>query len=255
MKNKVGETRIMNCGEEAELIKYNGYNDVLIKFKTSGEIIKCQYGQFKNGKVKSHFVPTVLGVGIVGLEATRDESGEIIRSYSIWRSVLGRCYYDKKRINIPTYKDCKVCDEWLYYKNFKEWYDENYYEIEGQKMTLDKDILVKGNKIYSPKTCVFVPEVINLLFTKNNKNRGDLPIGVDWFKRDNMYRAQYRFYDKNKKISKSKHIGLYNTPEDAFNAYKIAKEENIKQVADSYKDKIPKKLYKAMYSYEVEITD
>lgn len=105
----------------------------------------------------------------------------------------------------------------------------------------------EGNKIYSPKTCCIVPREINTLFLKRESSRGDWPIGV---------------YKKRKKFSacissKIKNIGLgtFNTPDEAFQAYKVAKEKYIKQVADKWKGKIDERVYEAMYNYEVEITD
>ena len=167
--------------------------------------------------------------------------------------MLMRCYYDKYQKKHPTYKGCTVCEEWHNYSNFKNWYDENYYEIEGEQMALDKDILVKGNKTYSPNTCVFVPQNINTLFIKRNKARGKYPIGITFNKDANKFIAKCNtFYNVKKQ---QKYLGLYNTIEDAFNAYKKFKETEIKQIADEYKDKIPNKLYEAMYNYEVEITD
>ena len=114
-------------------------------------------------------------------------------------------------------------------------------------MNLDKDILIKNNKIYSPETCVFVPHDINSLFTKANTKRGKYPIGVH-FKR-NKYHVQIQKY---KQVI---HLGTYDTSEEAFTVYKIAKENYIKEIADKYKDLIPKKLYDAMYEYEVEWED
>ena len=152
-----------------------------------------------------------------------------------------------------TYDDCIVCEEWHNFQNFAEWYEENYYEVDGKPTFLDKDILIKGNKIYSPQTCVFVPRLINNLFTKRQNERGLYPIGVEPYKDTNKFKAYCNtFYNgKNQK----KYLGLYNTIEDAFKVYKESKEANIKQVADEYKDKIPDKLYEAMYNYKVEITD
>lgn len=80
--------------------------------------------------------------------------------------MLERCYSARYQERKPTYKGCSVCDEWLNYQNFAKWYDDNYYEIKGEIMCLDKDILVKGNKIYSPENCVFVPNYINVLFAR-----------------------------------------------------------------------------------------
>ena len=167
--------------------------------------------------------------------------------------MLKRCYSDECQKKHPTYKDCTVCEEWHNYSDFKEWFDNNYYEIEGERMALDKDILVKGNKIYSPNTCVFVPQNINTLFIKSNKIRGKYPIGVTFNKDKNKYQAQCNTLINGKNMKKA--LRLYNTIEEAFNAYKQFKEANIKQIADYYKENIPDKLYEAMYNYKVEITD
>ena len=167
--------------------------------------------------------------------------------------MLKRCYSGEYQKKEPTYKDCTVCKEWLNYSNFKKWYDDNYYEIDGERMALDKDILVKGNKTYSPETCVFVPQNINKLFIKSNKARGKYPIGVYKPNNANKYQVCCNIFNNGK--SKLKNLGYYNTIDDAFNAYKEFKEANIKQIADYYKEKIPNKLYEAMYNYKVEITD
>lgn len=252
-EERLGEARMMNCGEIAIIVNYACYNDITVQFKKTGELVKTRYSHFKNGFVKSRFTPSVCGVGIIGNEKTKDENGETIKSYSVWTSMLKRCYSDKCQKKQPTYKGCCVCEEWLNYSNFKKWFNDNYYEIEGEQMNLDKDILVKGNKIYSPETCVFVPKKINTLFVKSNKSRGKYPIGVSFRKYKNKYKALCRIFDNGK--SKLKHLGYYNTIEDAFNAYKEFKETEIKQIADEYKDKIPDKLYEAMHNYKVEITD
>ena len=252
-ETRFGETRMMNCGEIAFIVNYACSNDITVQFKTTGELVKTKYSNFKNGSVKSHFTPSVYGVGIIGNEKTIDENGKTIKSYSVWNSMLKRCYSGKEQKKYPTYKGCCVCEEWLNYSNFKKWYDENYYEIENQTMNLDKDILVKNNKIYSPNTCVFVPQNINNLFTKSNKSRGKYPIGVIFNKYVNKYQAHCNTFYNGKR--QCKYLGSYNNIEEAFNAYKEFKEANIKQVADEYKDKIPNKLYEAMYNYKVKITD
>ena len=128
-------------------------------------------------------------------------------------------------------------------------YYANYYEIDNKVMNLDKDILIKGNKIYSPKTCIFVPHDINKLFTKSNKTRGEYPIGVSKSKTYGKVRARCSVNGK------TKELGEYYSIEEAFQVYKKFKESYIKQIADEYKPYIPKELYEAMYRYEVEITD
>lgn len=174
--------------------------------------------------------------------------------------MLKRCYDEKRLIKQPSYKNCIVCEEWHNFQNFAKWYEENYYNIEDEIMCLDKDILCHNlklkNKIYSPKTCLIVPQRINVLFVgiKNNiKDKYDC--GKNFDKRRKKFRARCNINKTNKNEAS---LGYYDNPEEAFEAYKTFKESYIKQVADEYKSKypqFPQRLYEAMYSYQVEITD
>lgn len=83
------------------------------------------------------------------------------KSYRVWLSMIYRCYGKNIR---PYYKNCNVCNEWLCYENFEKWFNENYYEIDNEIVALDKDIFSCENKIYSPNTCIFVPQRINSAF-------------------------------------------------------------------------------------------
>ena len=253
VNERLGETRINNQGEVMFIVEYVNALDVTIQFKTTGEVVKCTYSDFIRGEVKSHFSPTVYGVGITGVESSRDENGKMIDSYKCWCDMLRRCYSAKYQKKYPTYKGCSVHNDWLYYSNFKKWYDENYYEIDGKKSQLDKDILIKGNKVYSPDTCIFTPKFINTLFVKSQKIRGEFPIGVCYNKCNKKYTAQLSVFENGKSIRK--YLGCFDTTDEAFEVYKQAKEEYIKEIADEYKDKIPTELYEAMYEYEVNIND
>lgn len=187
----------------------------------------------------------VYGTGII------DENDFKIykKEYKYWNHILERCYSNKLKEKYPTYEKIIMSNKWIYFKNFKDWYNDNYYEIEGQRMEIDKDILIKGNKMYSPETCLFVPQEINKLFTKRQNDRGKLPIGVRYKELNNKYECRCN------KNGKSIYLGLYEDSEKAFQVYKEFKENYIKEIADYYKDRIPNKLYNALYKYEVEITD
>lgn len=187
----------------------------------------------------------IFGVGYIG----EGEYDNKCKSYAIWTNMIRRCYgelRDERTMRI--YFECTVSEEWLNFQNFAKWYEENYYEIEGMSIHIDKDIIIKGNKIYSAETCVFVPSRINNLFTKANAKRGELPIGV----RGTKYKNKYRAWANN---NGPNHLGTFNTITEAFEAYKLVKEKYIKEVAEEYIKLIPYKLYKAMYNYKVEITD
>lgn len=116
----------------------------------------------------------IYGVGINDYDGFVKINTKLIKSYSIWFSMLTRCYSNKVQERQPTYIGCTVCDEWLYFSKFKKWFDKNY--IEG--FQLDKDILVEGNKVYSPDTCRFIPAYLNSILTDCKKARSELPIGV-----------------------------------------------------------------------------
>ena len=248
-KEREGEINYNNFGSKMILIEYRGWEDVDILFPEYNNYIykNGYYNKFKDGGIKCPLEKNVFNIGYIGVGKYSHKLYPNI--YKIWEDMMKRCYsknFHKKR---PTYVDCEVCEEWHNFQNFAKWYEENYYEIEGQKMHLDKDILFKGNKIYSPQTCIFVPQRINVLFVKRNSLRGDLPVGVFWNKKNKKFQAQCQTYEKHY------YLGLYNKPFEAFTVYKNFKENYIKQIADEYKNLIPTKLYEALYKYKVEITD
>ena len=168
------------------------------------------------------------------------------RAYVHWRNMLVRCFDEKYKKESPTYTNCSCCDEWLLFSNFKRWYESFNY----QDYHLDKDILVKNNKVYSPETCCLVPPEINTLFTKRQNDRGKQPIGVCYIKRSGKYSATIH------KL-RNVHLGFFDTPEEAFQAYKSAKEQYVKERATQYfqEGKITQRVYQALMEYQVEITD
>lgn len=252
IKNRLGEKGINNQGLEMEIVEFNNSHDLVVKIIKYNELIHTQYHLFKNGIVHSNFFPSVYGVGYIGNAFTKDINGNTKKSYNTWIKMLARCYSDDRLKRYPAYKDCKVCEEWHSYENYEKWFNDNYYEIDGIKMEIDKDILFKNNKVYSPNNCLVVPSEINNLFEKSKNVRGEYPIGV-YYQKKNKPGKQYC-----SKISingKNKYIGSFCSPEEAFNAYKIEKENYIKKVADKYKHQITDKLYKALYDYVVDIDD
>lgn len=166
-------------------------------------------------------------------------------AYQVWLNMIKRCYDEKVISRRECYRGCSVCDEWLRLSNFLSWYQEHCKP--GHQ--IDKDILFKGNKIYSPETCLGVPRRINALFISARATRGKYPIGV--CEHHKKYEAQINYGHGTVRL------GRYNTVEEAFFAYKSAKEAYIKQVAQEYYDRgeITKKAYDALMAYEIEITD
>ena len=246
----VGEVGYNNNGEEMRIIRYGNANDIDVRFDDGTIIEHKTYGNFKKGLIKNPMTPSVYGVGFIGKGRfkTKDANGKHTKCYEVWQKMLQRCYSSKCQEKHPTYIRCIVCKEWHNFQVFAEWYYEHYYEIENERMELDKDILCKWNKIYSADNCVFVPQFINSLFIKSNKIRGNFPIGVS--KHGNKFEARL-----SKGNGKAMYLGIFNTPEEAFLVYKQAKEAYIKEVAEKYKLYIPQKLYDALMNYEVDIND
>ena len=133
------------------------------------------------------------------------------------------------------------------YSNFKVWYDQN--KISGMSLDLDKDILFKGNKVYSPEACSFVPHEINTLFLSKKADRGDYPIGVSYEKEKKKFRAAMAFMGEQIKL------GTFDTAEAAFARYKKYKEDFIQDLAEQYRNVIPYKVYEAMMNWKIEIDD
>lgn len=239
-KQRIGEIKKNRKGVKMTIQQYMNNKNCVVEFE-NGELKKTTYWQFRTGQVKSNTSDEY----ITDAENT-DKNGKYLKSYITWENMRTRCNNKNYLEKNPTYINCKICEDWKKYSNFKKWFNENYYEIDDEKMCLDKDILVKGNKLYSPETCIFVPVQINTLFKSHMKNN-NLPTGVN--KMDNRYVVI------GVEEGKSKNLGTYDTVQQAFDTYKKYKENLIQDVAEQYKDKIPKKLYDSMLNYKIEIND
>lgn len=115
----------------------------------------------------------VYGVGLDDADyPVKKDLKVICPFYKRWHNMLQRCYSETYHKKHPTYKDCKVCDEWLTFSNFRAWMLSQ--DWEGKH--LDKDVIAPGNKIYSSEKCMFIPDSINSFFRRSKKK--DAPIGV-----------------------------------------------------------------------------
>ena len=251
LNSRIGEVFITNEGYKIEIIEYNNCDDLVIEFQDKYKTrIPARYRHCKTGKIRNPNHPSVLGVGRLGIGDYKCSiNGKTTVFYDLWNGVLQRGFDLKFKAKHPTYNEVIVNAECFCFQDFAEWLDDNWYDIEGERMEVDKDILIKGNKEYRFDRMILVPQRINTLFVKSDAIRGDYPIGVSYNKNTNKYQA------KCKVDGKTKYLGCYDTSEKAFEVYKQFKETYIKKVADEYKDKIPKKLYDAMYVYEIDIND
>lgn len=254
-QERLKETNYNKYGSKMTIVEYKNTHNIVVRFE-NGYTTECRYDHFQTGEVKSLYDKTICNVAYMGEGKYKSrQNGKMTRSYNKWSNMIRRCYDKEFQKKNSTYENCTVCEEWHNFQNFAKWFDENYYEMDGQRMALDKDILVKGNKIYSPENCLIVPSRINNLFCKTDDKRGDLPIEVYYHKGAEKYSIFCSIYDRDKNKQKHSYLGLSNNLESAFKVYKQFKEKIIKEVAEEYKNLIPTKLYNALYSWVVEITD
>lgn len=183
----------------------------------------------------------------------RDGKNVKTAEYELWKNMLSRCYSPAMNKLRPRYIGCTVSDNFKNFQWFAEWcnsqigFGEKGYQLE-------KDILIKNNKVYSEETCRFVPSSINMLLAKSNAARTDLPIGVRLSPKGDKYYAYCG--NLHSKDTKGKgYIGAYDDILSAFGAYKKKKEELIVYEANKFRGKISDDLYFALINYEVEITD
>jgi len=190
----------------------------------------------------------VFGVGVNDWVDVVSVNGKPIWEYQLWQDMLRRCYDEKLKQRQPTYEGVTCSKEWLSMTKFIE----DVSKMKGcgfDGWELDKDILVKGSKLYSKDACCFVPQELNSLLIKCDNSRGEYPVGVCFDKYAGKFKAYLRINGKRK------HLGLFTTPEEAFQVYKTAKEAQIKAVAEKWKHLLDERVYQALLDYEVGIDD
>ena len=141
-----------SCGP-LEIVEYINASQVEVRFIGTGYQTEAQAGAIRAGVIKDPLKPSVYGRGYFGVGRHRSsEGGKITKAYDCWHRMLARCYCEKAQAEKPTYIGVTVCDEWHDFQAFADWHESNY--IEGCQ--IDKDIRIKGNKVYSPAACKFV---------------------------------------------------------------------------------------------------
>lgn len=163
--------------------------------------------------------------------------------YATWASMLQRCYSEKELIQFPTYRKCSVCDEWLTFSNFKSWMEKQ--DFNGKH--LDKDLLVLGNKVYSPDYCIFVSPLVNTFMLECTSARGEYPVGVSFHKNTKKFMS----YCNNPFSKKFEHLGSFTDPNAAHHAWLKRKLELAQLLADEQDD--PRVAEALIERYEIRL--
>lgn len=195
-----------------------------------------------------------------GKHKTRVPPGNVkTKACQLWENIKNRCEYLPKmdEVRFGKYAGADACEEWKDFQNFAQWFEDvqasGYYQ---QGWQLDKDLLVKGNKIYAPEFCVFLPEEVNKSLNIKGRNRGELPLGMSYVE-DSQGRKTHivaEFRCKYKEFTARAYLPA-DQVEIGFSIYKKAREKYINFLAEKYKEKLDPMAYDALKGYEVNIHD
>lgn len=243
--DRTGEIYISNQGDVGKIIECRKGGMCILEFEDCNISKPTSYFDIKNGSFINHYKPSVYGVGYrgVGKYNCRDYK----RIYTTWKSMIKRCYSEKELLINISYKAVEVCEEWKCLQNFGVWHEETWKSYMNETWELDKDILSKNYKIYSPETCCFIPEEINKAYTDTRIYRGKYPLGVT--KNCKKFEAQMCINGKHETF------GYFNTPEEAFYAGKPHREQKLKDFANKYRGLIDDRAYNILMTKEILITD
>lgn len=249
MKNKikVGDVFKSNEGSFYTVIKkLNGYT-FAIRFNDENQYIRSvSASNIKSGTIKNPFFINTYGVGYLGVgifsSRRKGETG-LSYEYRTWRNMLRRVYAPDTQRDIKAYKGCSVCGEWFNFQNFAKWLNEN--ECYEKNYQLDKDILLQGNKEYSPSACSLIPQQINKIFSDPCKGSRSYLVGVRKKSSEKKYSSVLTVN------AKQVFIGVFGTEQEAHQAYVVAKEAYVKEVANKWRGRIDERVYDALMNWRV----
>ena len=228
IEKRTGEIFITNQGYTVVITKYNNSKDCSILIDGKIEVDNISYCRIK--KINNPFHKVLSGIGYFGVGEYKNTNQ---KSYHIWNNMISRSLENNSII----------CEEWHNFQNFAQWYENNWkYWMKGWR--IDKDILVKGNKIYSPETCCLTPSEFTNIFKTEESKIERLSTGVRKGK-SGKYTAVTRIDGVTVRFSG------YSTNEEAYEKYKQVKEKQFKDKAIKYRGQITEECFNAIYNYKI----
>ena len=235
------------------VVEYFHAKKILVEFNDSRKTqIYVEAVQLRRGTLSNPNHPKTLGVGFMGIGPyVAKRAGKMTKEYTLWFHMLQRSTDEgRKSSSVPkAYHDKSTDPQWHNFQEFAEWCQWQV-GFKNSGWELDKDLLVKHNKVYSPDTCVFLPNEVNCFLIRRESVRGDNPIGVHYFRRDGYYLAQGSFGG-----AATERIGEFKTSTEAFLAYKERKEWYANILAEKYKGQIDERAYISLLNFEVDVDD
>ena len=244
IKNRVGEKRKNSQGLNMEIVEYIWSNNLTVLFDDGTKRYNVAYKEFNNGSVKNPMFKDIFGVACFGIgKYTARVNGKMSKCYGHWFNMIIRCY-DVTSTRASTYHGkVTVCEEWLNYQDFAEWYYSNYDESYMSDWHLDKDILSPGNCLYSPKNCCMIPKELNAIFKDNNRSKYGYLRGTH--KKDNKFQASISI------DGRQRYIGLYST-EEAHEEYILSKKSYLEDLSDRWRGILDDKICDAIRDYDID---
>lgn len=232
IKYDVGQIHTVNGGDLIVLERLNtGSKNRYVKVQwldDFGYIQDVRVDTLKTGSIRNPYQRTVEGIGYLGV-GVHDRTDR--DKYNSWASMIARCYRQKLKDKYPTYEECYSTDDWHCYQTYADFYESCPYRKKG--WNLDKDLLVPGNKLYSPDTCVYLPSNINTkLFYVPTKNKFGLK-GV-WY--DSQYDKWMATVSK--AVDGRGTIGRFKTKEEASSAVLRSEHKFFCRLAEEWGGKL-----------------
>ena len=222
-------------------------------FLQTNTVVTVTASQVDSGCVVDTYYPTVCGIGYLGSsESTVDENGKPLKEYVYWRGMLDRCYGNR---NLEAYNDTIVSEEFHDFSYFQKWF-HNQVGRYDKDFQLDKDILSTDCKVYAEDTCVLVPSEVNMFFAKTGVRTHktfkdtDYPIGVSYSNKSTA-KPFVAKYNNGGNLIETYHDNEWS----AFLAYKQAKENRAKELAEKWRGQIDDRVYEKLINYKVLLTD
>lgn len=242
-----------NSGWDFTIEKYENSLNVHVLWQDGSRSIETM-ADIKKGSIKPLNQPSVEGIGYFGVgrfvpSLYRDGEKVDPRIYAYWVRMFSRCYnpFELNKDKNSKYRDIHICKEWHNFQNFAEWAIKQ--KNNNLDFELDKDLLSNNTKIYSPETCCFIPIEINLFLIQQDV--GNYYRGVNVVK-PKLKNSKIGYIARCSIKGKREYLGFYNTPEEAFAAYKNAKENYAKELAAKWKDFVDIRVTEALLNYTVE---
>lgn len=245
----LGKTITTNEGYDVNIIRFYNNSNVLIQFEDK-HIQKIHSQQIQTKRIRNKFKRSNCELGYMGdgKYRSKDENGKTVHSYRVWKNLIVKFAHSSLD------EEFFICEDWLNYQNFAEWYEVNYYELDNEKTVLMTTVFDVNNNVFSPETCMFVPITIKNLFYKEKKEN-DLPYGVHLnpYSCIKPFRTIFKYHEIHSHLFNGEILRreTFENPEDAFVYFKKKKESYIKTIREFYKDKVPYKLYEILGTFEV----